>query len=117
MGKTHGWYRYGVADMTATSRATRRKPSEEEIDRVVAAQVDDDSAWEEPVQVQKTSTASFSIPARLAARDAILAKLHREKRFEEWLTRIIRERVELDETAFAEVKRELRAKQMNLPDP
>ncbi|MFP4087317.1 MAG: hypothetical protein ACLFUL_11055 [Desulfobacteraceae bacterium] len=40
-----------------------------------------------------------------------MAKLHREKETREWLTRIIRERVELEEIAFAEVKRELQEKQ------
>ena len=97
--------------MTARSRATRKKPSEKEIDEIVVAQADDDLAWEEPIQVEITKAASLSIPAKLAARAAFLAKLHREKGLEEWLTRVIRERVELEETAFAEVKRELKARQ------
>ena len=47
------------------------------------------------------------LPGDLAARAAFLAKLHREGRLEEWLARIIRERVELEEVAFIEAKREL----------
>jgi hypothetical protein len=101
--------------MTTTSKTTRMKASEEEIDRMVVAQADDDSAWEESVQVPKTKAASLSIPPKLAARAAFLAKLHREKGLKEWLTRIIRERIELEEIAFAEVKRELKANH-NLPD-
>jgi hypothetical protein len=101
--------------MTATSKTTRVKPAEEEIDRTVVAQADDDSAWEEPIHVPKTKAATLSIPPNLAARAAFLAKLHREKGIEEWLTRIIRERIELEEIALAEVKRELKAKQ-SLPD-
>ena len=97
--------------MTAKSRATRTQPAEEEIDKIVVAQADDDSAWEEPIQVEMAKAASLSISAKLAARAAFLAKLHREKSLEEWLTRIIRERVELEEIAFAEVKRELKTKQ------
>ena len=93
----------------------RRKPSEEEIDKVVVAQANDDSAWEEPIRVRRNKTASLSIPAELIERASFLARLHREKGAKEWLTRIIRERVELEEIAFAEVKRELREKQ-NLPD-
>ncbi len=76
---------------------------------MVVAEVDDDSAWEEPIQVEKAKEASLSIPAQLAARATFLAKLHRESGLEEWLTRIIRERIELEEIAFAEVKRELKA--------
>lgn len=93
----------------------KRKPSEEEIDKLVVAQADDDSAWEESIQVRKNRAASLSIPAELVERASFLAKLHREKGAKEWLTRIIRERVELEEIAFAEVKRELKEKQ-NLPN-
>ena len=75
-------------------------PSQEEIDRIVEAQASDDSAWEEPVKVEKTEAASLSIPAHLAARASFLARLHREKGLEEWLTRIICERIELEEIAF-----------------
>lgn len=97
--------------MTATRKSRQKKLSEEEIDRVVVAQADDDSAWEAPVRVQKTGTASLSIPPELAERAAFLASLHREKGVEEWLTRIIQERIEMEEIAFAEVKRELKMKQ------
>jgi len=97
--------------MTARSRATRKKPAEEEIDEIVVAQADDDLAWEDPVQVEMAKATSLSIPTKLAARAAFLARLHREKDLEEWLTRVIRERVELEETALAEVKRELKARQ------
>jgi hypothetical protein len=100
--------------MTATSKTKKMTPSEEEIDRVVVAQADDDSAWEEPILVEKAKAASLSIPAQLAARASFLARLHREKGLEEWLTRVIRERVELEEIAFSEVKRDIEAKQ-NLP--
>ena len=97
--------------MTAKNRATRKKPSEKEIDEIVVAQADDDLAWEEPIQVEMAKATSLSIPTKLAARAAFLARLHREKDLEEWLTRVIRERVEVEETAFAEVKRELKTRQ------
>lgn len=81
--------------------------SEIEIDQKVIAQANDKSSWEKPVQVRRTKPASLLIPAELAARAAFLARLHREKGPEEWLTRIIRERVELEEVAFVEAKRDL----------
>ncbi len=101
--------------MTETSEVMRKKLSENEIDKVVVAQAEDDSAWEEPIRVRKDKAASLSFPAELIERASLLAKLHREKGAKEWLTRIIRERVELEEIAFAEVKRELKEKQ-NLPN-
>ncbi|HLP47583.1 MAG TPA: hypothetical protein VK469_16675 [Candidatus Kapabacteria bacterium] len=84
-----------------------KKISEEKIDDIVISQADNDSEWEEPIHVRKTKSTSLSIPAELAARAAFLAHLHKESGVEEWLMRIIRERVDLEEGAFVEAKREL----------
>jgi hypothetical protein len=83
---------------------------EEDIDKIVMAQADDDSAWEKPISVRKLKQTSLSIPAELAARAAFLARLHRQSSVEEWLTRVIRERVELEEAAFADAKHDLAMK-------
>jgi len=95
--------------MTSENKNDKLKPSEEEIDERVEGLADDDSAWEGAGHVQKRKWA-LSIPADLAARAAFLAKLHREKGLDEWLARIIRERVELEELALGEEKREFAAK-------
>ncbi len=84
----------------------RQKLSSQEIDEIVVAQADDESAWEEPIQVRRPESESYSLPADLAARAAFLAQLHRA-RIEEWLTLVIQERIELEEGAFAEAKRAL----------
>ena len=91
------------------SMTNKVKPqlSETEVDQIVIAQADNDSAWEEPVRVRRTKPASLPIPAELAARAAFLARLHRKASMEEWLTHIIQERIELEEAAFAGVKHEL----------
>ena len=86
---------------------TKKKLSEQEIDQIVVAQAKDNSAWEKPVRVRRTKLASLSIPAGLAARAAFLARLHRTKSVEEWLTHVIQERVELEEAAFVGVKHDL----------
>ena len=93
--------------MNAKQKKTRRIISEKELDRDVILQANEESAWEKPIRVKRTKPASLTIPADLAARAAFLARLHREKGPEEWLTRIIRERVELEEVAFIEAKRDL----------
>jgi hypothetical protein len=84
--------------------------TEKEIDKVVVAQANDESAWEKPVNVRRTKPASFSIPAGLVARAAFLARAHRTKNVDEWLAQVIRERVELEEAAFAGAKQELTVK-------
>lgn len=85
----------------------KKKLSEDEIDLIVEKQAGDDSAWDEPVQDSRKKPASLSLSTELAARAAFLAKLHKEKGTDEWLTRIIRERIELEEKAYAEAKREM----------
>lgn len=87
-----------------------KKLSEQEIDQLVIAQADDNSAWSKPIRVRKTKPASVSIPAELAARAAFLAQLHRTKNLEEWITHIIEERIEIEEAAFIGVKEDLATK-------
>jgi hypothetical protein len=93
-----------------TTRKQPKHPTESEIDRIVVDQADDDSAWQKPVHVKKRKTASLTIPSDLAARAAFLARLHGSSGPDEWVTRIIRERVELEEVAINEVRRDLSAK-------
>jgi hypothetical protein len=91
------------------STRNKKNLSEQEIDGIVVAQADDDSAWEKPVRGRRTKAAPLSIPATLASRAAFLARVHRHK-VDDWLTRVIQERVELEEAAFAGAKQELAAK-------
>ena len=99
--------------MTTKNKTKKKKLSEDAIDNIVISHADNDSEWEEPIQVRirKTKPTNLSIPDELAARAAFLAHLHRESGVEEWIMRIIRERIELEEVAFVEAKRELIAKE------
>lgn len=84
--------------------------TEEEIDRIVIAQADDESAWGAPVKVSKSKSTSLALPSDLAARMAFFARLHREASLENWLKRVIQERLDIEEAAFAGFKKELVAK-------
>jgi len=77
-------------------------------DERVIAEADDDSAWEEAIEVKRKGT-SVGLPANLAQRVAFLARLHREPNANAWLERIVRERVEIEERAFGEARRQLGA--------
>lgn len=90
------------------SRRTKRL-TEEEIDERVIAQADDDSAWEPLVHISRKQ-AAIDLPGNLAQRAAFLARLHRERDLQAWVEKVIRERVELEERAFTEARRELGAK-------
>lgn len=84
-----------------------KKLSDTEIDEKVIAQADDDAAWEPPIHVRKSRTAAVPLPSELAERVAFFAYLHRETSVEEWVKRIVEERIEIEEAAFAESKREI----------
>jgi hypothetical protein len=86
-----------------------KRLSESEIDQLVIAQAADDTAWEAPVRVQHAAPAAVALPAELAARAAFLAQLHRTPSVEDWLRRVIEERIELEEAAFIGIKRSLAA--------
>ena len=80
---------------------------EADIDQIVVAQAEDDTAWGKPVRVRKTKPASIPLPSALATRVAFFARLHREQSVEAWIERIIQERLDLEEAAFASLKRDL----------
>ena len=87
--------------------ATKVKPTQDQTDEIVIGQADEDCAWERAVVVKRPKSASLSIPADLAARAAFLAKLHRESQLDKWVERLVRERVEIEESAFAAAKKTL----------
>ncbi len=91
-------------------KSKRKVMTEEEIDRVVIDQADDGSAWERPVKVRKSKSTSVMLPSALAARAAFFAKLHREATLENWLNRVIQERLDIEEAAFTGFKKELLTK-------
>jgi len=93
--------------MSSEKKPKGKVLAEEEIDRRVEADADREDAWEAPIRVRPRAPTSFKLPSDLAARAAFLARLHHRKGLEDWLTHVIRERVELEEVAFAEAKRDL----------
>ena len=93
------------------TKGKSRVLSEKEIDRIVVTQADEDSAWGKPTHVRKPKVASVPLPSELSARAAFFARLHREASVEDWLRRIIQERIDLEEAAFIGLKRDLAVKQ------
>lgn len=87
-----------------------KKLAEEEIDEIVTAEADNDSAWERPIKVRRAKGPKVPLPSELAARAAFFARLHHETGLEEWVQRIVNERVDLEEAAFAQLKKELATK-------
>jgi len=91
-------------------KVKRKVMSEEEIDRIVIAQADNETAWGKHVKVRRAKSTSVSIPAALAAQAAFFARLHREADLSNWLKRIIQERLDIEEAAFTGSKKDLLTK-------
>jgi len=91
----------------STTKKKSIAADQETIDGLVTSQSEENSAWGPPVRVKRSKTTSLSIPGELAARAAFLAGLHHETNVEKWVERVLREKVELEELAFAEVKKSL----------
>ncbi|HEX7721605.1 MAG TPA: hypothetical protein VF397_05565 [Pyrinomonadaceae bacterium] len=81
--------------------------NQREIDETVIATADDSAAWEKPVRVKRAKGESVSLPAEMAARAAFFTRLHREPNLEQWIKKIVSERIDIEEAAFAASKREL----------
>ncbi len=85
----------------------KSRRDEKEVDAIVIAEADRNSEWEKGISVRRTKSTSLSLPSELAARAAFLAKLHRESTVQKWVERVVRERIEIEESAFAEARRNL----------
>lgn len=85
----------------------KRDLSEEEIDEIVINQADDETAWEDVIEIQINETA-VSLSPEIAKRAAFFAKLHHKSNTEEWLQTIIQERIQFEEAAFTTIKQAMR---------
>ena len=92
--------------MASMKKKTARK-TEKEIDAEVIAGAGDDSQWDKPVRVRRSKSEAVSIPAEVASRAAFFARLHREPSLEHWIKKVIAERIDIEEAAFAATKRDL----------
>lgn len=93
----------------STKKSSKKKLlSTEQIDDLVVAESEEEAAWELPIKVRRTKAGQFSLSPELAARAAFLARVHHVAGVNEWLLRVIKERIEMEEVAYAAVKREMR---------
>jgi len=93
-----------------TTKKPTKRLTEDEIDRIVVDQANKDSAWAKPVHVKRPQGSALTIPSDLAARASFLARLHGSSGLDEWVTHVLRERVELEEGALSAARRDLSAR-------
>ena len=81
-------------------KPTSERLSEADVDDLVVAQADNDSSWDETVRAKPLKWRTVRVPEELAARAGFLATLRNEARIDDWIRRIIRERIELEEATL-----------------
>jgi len=84
--------------------------SQKAIDEQVIAQANITSAWGPPMRAHRKRRTSIPLPAELAAQAAFFARLHHEPDLKNWLTKVVQERLDLEEAALAGLKRQLAVK-------
>ena len=107
----------GVASMNTKRSPKVKHLSPKQIDDLVVSRADEDKAWGTPIEVRRAKRGSFSIPPELAERAAFLARMHHAAGVEEWLARVIKERIELEEVAYAAAKQEMITKRERRTTP
>jgi hypothetical protein len=65
--------------MELKKKYTRKRLSDNEIDKIVESQAENDSAWGKLIGVRKITLTARSLRSNLTAHATLLAKLHREK--------------------------------------
>jgi len=81
----------------------KKKLSEGEIDKIVTEESEDMSKWDDPLSVKPRGAISLVLSSEIIKEAQYLSKLHNYKRYQEWLKKIIEERITTEKeilTAF-----------------
>jgi hypothetical protein len=82
------------------------KQTEDEVDEIVSSESEIDARWTKPIEVKRRLPVSLVIPGEIALRARFFSRLHGTGNLRDWLTRIIQERLDMEEAAYQEIKRE-----------
>ena len=79
---------------------------EKKIDKILEKQIFDDYAWETAIKVTpKVSMISMRMDSKIIEKARALAKIHKEKGYQTWLKKIIKERIEFEESIIKTFKK------------
>jgi predicted DNA binding CopG/RHH family protein len=84
-----------------------KKLTEEKIDEIVIKEADDLSKWEKPIRVKAPQAISIRLSAELIQKVKLLAKIHKTNNYQDWLEKIIKERIHLEEELLESIKSNL----------
>lgn len=81
-----------------------KKLTNEQIDEMVTRESDDLSKWEEPIEVNAPQAISLRLSAELIQKIKFLATIHKTDNYQNWLEKIIKERIQLEDELLDSIK-------------
>jgi hypothetical protein len=76
----------------------KKKLSEEEIDEIVVREANDPSKWDGPIRVVPPTAIALKLSPHLIERAKRIAKRKRIGAYQDWLSKVVEERIVLEES-------------------
>ena len=81
-----------------------KKLTNEQIDEIVTIESDDLSKWEEPIEVKAPQAILLRLSPELIQKIKFLATIHKTDNYQNWLEKIIKERIQLEGELLDSIK-------------
>jgi len=81
-----------------------KKLTIEQIDEIVTKESDDLSKWEEPIEVKAPQAVLLRLSPELIQKIKFLATIHKTDNYQNWLEKIIKERIQLEDELLDSIK-------------
>jgi len=81
-----------------------KKLTNEQIDEIVTKESDDLSKWEEPIEVKAPQAVLLRLSPELIQKIKFLATIHKTDNYQNWLEKIIKERIQLEDELLDSIK-------------
>ncbi len=81
-----------------------KKLTIEQIDEIVIKESDDLSKWEEPIEVKAPQAILLRLSPELIQKIKFLATIHKTDNYQNWLEKIIKERIQLEGELLDSIK-------------
>lgn len=91
----------------ANMKKKSKKLTDEQIDEMVIKEADDLSKWDEPIKVKAPQAISLRLSAELIQKIKFMATIHKTDTYQNWLEKIIKERIQLEDELLDSIKSNL----------
>ena len=94
----------------AGMRQKKEHLTEKDIDEIVIKEADDSSRWGKPIHVKPRIAIPLPLPAKLVKRAKSIAQRRKAGGYQDWLLKVIEERIASEESAASLTRRRTRVR-------